>query len=204
MLLSLEAHKAILVRQRKELAEILLDWESRNKYELLTRDGQPLGFAAEQSKGLLGSLFRQTFGHWRTFEIHIFDTARQLALVARHPFRFLFQRLELSDYNGQPIGVVQQRFGLLYKRFDVLDPQGRELFKMASPRWRLWTFPFFRMGQQIAVIKKKWSGLLTEAFTDADNFLVEFSDALSVAEKSLVAAAALFVDLLYFEKKADS
>jgi uncharacterized protein YxjI len=60
-----------------------------------------------------------------------------------------------------------------------------------------------KRGEKIAEIQKKWSGILSEAFTDRDNFRVEFtSRALSEEERVLVMAAAVFVDLLYFESKA--
>jgi hypothetical protein len=57
--------------------------------------------------------------------------------------------------------------------------------------------------QEVASIQKKWSGLLKEAFTDADNFKVEFkSEKLRELDRYLLVAGALFVDLVYFEKKA--
>ena len=52
-------------------------------------------------------------------------------------------------------------------------------------------------------MQKKWSGLLAEAVTDKDNFLVDFGNGpLGENERRLVLAAALFIDLQYFERKA--
>ena len=192
----------VLVRQRVEIAELMLQYESRNKYEIVSAAGAPMGFAAEQSAGFLGMLTRQLMGHWRRFDIHIFDPARQLVWIASHPFRFLFQRLEVRQPSGAPVGALQQRFGLLYKRFDLESPEGKVLMQMSAPRWRLWTFPFERRGQQVALVTKRWSGLLKEAFSDADNFKIEFSSSnLSEGERALIVAAALFIDLIYFETK---
>jgi hypothetical protein len=57
-------------------------------------------------------------------------------------------------------------------------------------------------GKQIAAVHKKWSGILSETFTDRDNFMVEFtSDDLSHDERKLVMASSVFIDLLYFERK---
>jgi len=193
---------ALSIQQRPEMAE-LIGFETRNKYEIQGAQGQPVGYAAEQSTGIVGALMRQLMGHWREFEIHIFDVHRQLLLVAHHPFRFFFQRLEVRQKDGTPIGAIQQRFALLYKKFDVVDSRGRLLCQMEAPFWRIWTFPIFKMGREVASIKKKWSGLLKEAFTDADNFRVEFADpTLDERERALVMVAALFVDLVYFERKA--
>lgn len=190
-----------MIVQRRELAE-LFGIETRNKYAIEV-NGAPVAFAAEQGKGGLAFLARMFFGHWRTFEIHFFDNARQLVLRALHPFRFMFQRLEVSAADGRPLGAIQQRFSIISKRFDVTDPSGRLLLSVSSPIWRPWTFQFERDGRPLARVEKKWSGMLREAFTDADRFRVAFTSAeLGLAERSLVLAAAIFIDLQYFERKA--
>lgn len=188
------------VVQRKELGE-LFGYESRNKYEILL-GGQPWLYAVEQGKDLLGMLLRQFLGHMRSFEIHVFDMARTQTLRIVHPFRLWFQRLDVFGANGELIGAIQQRFSIFSKRFDVLDASGRVLLEVASPIWKPWTFTFLEGGQERAVVQKKWSGLGRELFTDADNFRVGFTAGLAAPAKVLVLAAALFVDLQYFEHKA--
>jgi uncharacterized protein YxjI len=160
-------------------------------------------FAAEQGKGGLAFLSRMFLGHWRTFEIHFFDTARQLVMKAVHPFRFLFQRLEVGGADGRPLGAIQQRFAFLSKRFDVEDASGRVLMTVSSPLWRPWTFAFLREGREVGRIEKKWSGLLQEAFLDGDRFRVLYSaPELGLVERSLILASGIFIDLQYFERKA--
>lgn len=191
----------LTIVQKRELAE-LFGLETRNKYAIEV-NGAPFAFAAEQGKGGVEFLARMFLGHWRTFEIHFFDNTRALVLRAVHPFRFFFQRLEVSAADGRPLGAIQQRFSLLYKRFDVLDPAGRLLLKVASPLWRPWTFAFERDGRELALVQKRWSGMLQEAFTDADRFRVVFeSPELGLDERALVLAAGIFIDLQYFERKA--
>lgn len=200
--LTLLSHKRLFVHQIHEMAE-LFGFETRNKYAILTESGQQVGFAAEQQKGFIGFLLRHFLGHWRSFNIQFFDAQRTPYINAVHPFRFFFQRLEIFDINGRVIGAVQQRFSILSKRFDVQNAQGMTLFEVASPIWRMWTFPFLHDGRAVATVTKKWSGGLTELFTDKDNFLVEFSeDRLTEDERKLVLAAAVFIDLSYFENKA--
>lgn len=191
----------LIVAQKKELAE-LFGVESRNKYEIRL-GGQPWLYAAEQGKDLLGALVRQVMGHMRTFEIHVFDTGRQLVLRIVHPFAFWLQRLEVTHASGQPLGTIRQRFSFFRKRFDVEDAQGRVLLQVASPFWKPWTFTFVEGGQERAVVQKKWGGIGREMFTDADTFRVGFTGPLGPDARALVLAAALFVDLQYFEKKAE-
>jgi uncharacterized protein YxjI len=199
--MNLESLEEVIVVQRKELGEIIFSTETRNKYEIKNAQGQLVGFAAEQGKGLLGLLFRHFLGHWRKFDIKIFDEKRSHFLTAHHPFRFFFQAVEVSDAGGKLLGTLQQRFSILSKRFDVLDAAGNVLLQMKSGLFRIWTFPFLKNGTEVARIEKKWAGLLSEVFTDADKFRIAFGRA-SLLEKQLLLAAGIFVDLQYFEETA--
>lgn len=200
---ALTQYPEVFVRQKRELAE-LFGFETRNKYEIVDSRKNVLGFAAEQNKGLMGFLGRQFLGHWRSFELTIFDAARNPAYKALHPFRFFFQRLELFTSDGRAIGAVQQRFAFLYKKFDIQDPSGQLLFTMSSAPWKIWTFPFKRGNEEVAVLRKKWSGMFSEVFMDKDNFQIAFAQpSLTQDERMLILTSAIFVDLQYFEKKAD-
>lgn len=195
-------YKKLLVHQVRENWE-LLGYETRNKYEILTEDKQRVGYAAEQQKGFLGFLMRQFLGHWRSFDLHFFDANKNEYMKALHPFCFFFQRLEINDISGSPIGSLQQRFSLITKKFDVLNENGQVIMKMRSPVWKPWTYPFYSREKEVACVLKKFSGIFTEFFTDKDNFLVEFkSDELSEKEKKVILATSLFIDLVYFERKA--
>ncbi|WP_394835323.1 hypothetical protein LVJ94_00160 [Pendulispora rubella] len=198
----LSAYPSLFIRQRRELAEFF-GYESRNKYEILTTEGQPILYAAEQGKSVAAMVLRQFLGHWRSFELHVFDMHRTPILRAVHPFRFFFQRLEVYDAAGRFIGAMQQRFAFFSKRFDVLDASGHVLFSVSSPFWRVWTFPFERAGRQVAVIAKKWGGVLRELFTDADTFRIDYGAELNPDERALLLAAGLFIDLQYFEQNAE-
>lgn len=203
MLTSLQNYPRLFVKQAFELAEIF-NFETRNKYRIRDEGGRDVAYAAEQQKGIVGFLFRQFLGHWRSFDIHFFGLDRREFLIARHPFRWYFKRIEVSEPNGRAVGVIERRFSFLSKRFEVQNPQGMTYFEVSSPIWRIWTFPFKRQGTELARISKKWTGLGFEMFTDKDTFLVDYiSPALSVDERALVLVAAVYVDLAFFEDKAN-
>ncbi len=200
--LNLVNYATLVFKQRFEVAEFL-GYETRNKYDIETDSGTAVGFAAEQQKGVGGFLMRQFFGHWRSFSLHFYTANRLLALVANHPFRFFFQRLEVTFPDGRPLGAIQQRFSLLSKRFDVENFGKQVHFEVDSPLWSPWTFTFTKGGREVATVRKRWSGLFSEAMSDRDNFAIGFSDpSLSEIDRSLVLVAALFIDLQYFERKA--
>merc|ERR1712062_708350 len=53
---------------------------------------------------------------------------------------------------------------------------------------------------EVGKISKQWSGLLKEAFTDADNFGISFPMDLDVRMKAVCLAACFLIDFMYFEK----
>ncbi len=104
-------HNKVLIHQSFEGIE-LIGFETRNKYKIFDENLEQIGYAAEQQKGWLGFFLRQFLGHWRTFSLHFFDMNRQTILISHHPFRFFFQRLEVTDSSGNFIGALQQRFSI--------------------------------------------------------------------------------------------
>ena len=199
---NLKEIKELYVMQVKEIAEIF-GFETRNKYQIKNSNGDVVLFAAEKSKGFFDTLKRFFLGHWRTFEIEIFTPNKEPYILAIHPFRFFFRRFEIYDSEKKHIGSLQQRFAIFSKKFDVLDKNEKVHLEVSSPIWKIWTFPFVYNDVEKAVIEKKWSGLLKEAFTDADNFRIEFKkDDLSEDLRKVLIASGIFIDLLFFEKKA--
>lgn len=198
---ALKNEKLIKIFQRKEFAE-LLGVESRNKYEVQSESGESIGFVSEQGKGAFDFLMRNFLGHWRTFELKIFNSDKKQIGKVTNPFRFYFRELNLTNEAGEQIGQIKKNFALVNKKFTLSLPGG-ERYSVSSPFWRIWTFPVKRNGKKVAEIRKAWSGAVKEIFTDSDNFEIEFIDPnLSLQVKNLLLAAGVYVDLIYFEKKA--
>lgn len=200
--MDLTKFKKLIVKQRFEGFE-LLGYETRNKYAIIDENQNKIGFVAEQQKGFSGWLMRQFLGHWRPYDVHFFNEDKKEFMIAHHPFNFIFQRFEISDLDGNYLGALQQRFSILNKHFDVLDKNHNVILEMKSPLWKIWTFPFLSRGREVARIEKKWTGLLAEAFTDKDSFLVSYSSEINQDERMIILASSIFVDLQYFERKAN-
>lgn len=196
----LTTHAQLIVRQRKELIE-LLGFETRNKYEIDTHTGQPLLYAAEVRTGFLAMLARQFFGHWRRFEVHFFDTQKQMVWKAVHPFRWIFQRLDVYDGHGVLVGCAEWKWGLFRKRFRLYDARSQREMMISSGFFSFWTFPITHQGRQVGQVQKQWSGALREIFTDADSFAVEFGNELSANERMVILSTSILIDLQYFERK---
>ncbi|MBF0315363.1 MAG: hypothetical protein HQK52_18220 [Oligoflexia bacterium] len=180
-----------------------LGLETRNRYKILTNAETLFAYAAEE-KNMLGHVARQLFGHWRTFNVFFFDKDKAPLFRAHHPFRFFFERIEIYDQNDNLIGSIEQNFSLFRKHFTIYDQNDETLFEMKSPIFKIWTFPIYRGGEQLALIEKVWSTLLQETFTDKDIFMLKFlkGQSFSIDEKIILLVATIFIDLLYFEEKA--
>lgn len=191
------------VQQVHEAFE-LLGFETRNKYQIIDDDGKPVAYAAEQSTGLGGTILRQILGHWRAFSVIIFDQNKKPLYEMQFPFRWFWKTLYLSTPEGRRIGHLQQRFAIFRKKFDVYDVNGRLLANINSSFFRFWTFEFQNNGRSIGKIQKKWSGMLSEIFTDKDNFVVTFNSELEEDKRALMLATSIMVDIIYFENNKKS
>jgi len=198
----LENKSSLLIHQRKEMLE-LIGFETRNKYEVLDESGQPLFFIAEGQKGIGGMLLRQYLGHWRSFELGVFDAQRRQVALGKHPFRFIFPQMEVSlSSTGQSIGYSQKQFSILSKKYSIHSREGLTL-SINSGLLSPWTFKIERGGVEVAKIKKNWSGALKEVFTDADNFTLSFEESgMPNEQKLLLIMLTVLVDLNHFERKA--
>lgn len=190
--------RQLLIKQQREGIE-LLGFEGRNRYQILSPEGQVLATAEEAKQGMFKAAIRQILRHWRTFSFDVLDPQGQRILEVEHPFRFYFSRLEVMGRHGEIIGTMEKQFSILSKKFVITDNHGATM-QMHAGFFKIWNYPITKNGHTIASVEKKWGGALREVFTDADTFLLDFKDpSLSVAEKQLLLSAALFIDVMYFD-----
>ena len=188
---------ALVIRQKREMGEILSGFEMKNRYEVLDLSGTSLYQAREEGGSWLLRIFLQSA---RPFEIVVRDAQQQLVVGVQRPFRFYFHEAEISDGRGNILGKIEKRFSLLNREYAVLDETGNEIFKLYGPLLHPWTFLIKKGNLEVGKISKKWSGLATEAFTDADHFGVTFPQDLSTRQKALMLGAVFLVDFVHFER----
>jgi hypothetical protein len=82
--------------------------------------------------------------------------------------------------------------------FDVYDSKGLA-FTASSRLHKIWTYNLLKDGEEVGSIIKKWRGILREALTDADQFIIDYKG--STEHKLLAIATALTIDLRFFEQK---
>ena len=127
-------------------------------------------------------------------------TGRSPALVVRRPWTWFFSRVEVADGDARPLGTVRERFTPFRRSFDVEPPDGRLLARIVGPFFRPWTFLVRSAAdtRELGRIEKRWSGVLTEALTDADTYLVTLPLG-DPALRRLTLGAAVLIDYRFFE-----
>jgi uncharacterized protein YxjI len=192
------------VRQIHEWGEILVGWETRNRYEASGSDGNFMLYIGETGEGWGNALLRNLWP-FRRVELECMTKGGTLALSLNRPWTFFFTRVEVKAWDGRLLGTIEQRFSLLRRSFELCSPGGAVMATLEGPLWRPWTFFVKQRGEEVATIRKQWSGLVREAFTDSDFFGVEFHPGLTDARlRQMVLAATLMVDLCYFENRSTS
>jgi uncharacterized protein YxjI len=192
---------ALVVLQRRSMAEALIGFERRNVYDVTDDDGRSLYTVEEESSWWV----RQFLGRFRPLALSVTQTSTSLVLfrIAK-PFRLWHPRVDVADSSGRTVGSVESGFPIPVRWYTVRDARGATAFRISGAFWRPWTFKVFRGEVQAGEIKKKWAGLLRESFTDADNFAVTFPPESPISHKALLLAALLLIDIVHFENNSNS
>ncbi len=191
--------RRILVRQSKEWGEILLGFESVNRYELFDAADRRIGWAAEEGGGLMRMFGRQLFGPMRKATVHVYGPDGDEIGRGEKPFRLWFQRMEVFA-GDRKAGAIQRRFSIFHRKFTIENARGEPVFEILSPFFRIWTFKILFQGEEVGRISKQWGGILKEVFTDADVFGLEY---LSIDElesmRPVLLGATFLIDFTCFE-----
>ena len=197
----LSSISGLVVSQQKEWGEILTGFETRNRYAISDASGRSLYLAAEEAGSTLLRWFLKAL---RPFAITVLREDGRAILRVMRPFRFYFHRAEVVDSSGQSLGVIERRFSVWRRIYSVRDSAGREVFQLFGPILHPWTFQIRSEGAEHGKITKKWSGLLKEGFTDADNFGVVFPVEWDIRLKALFIGAVFLIDFVHFENKGNN
>lgn len=175
-------------------------FEMRNRYGLYDTDGQRVGAIEQVRQSPLQFLVRlfSDLDVMLPTTLAIEDVAGQPILLLRKPwFRW---KVEVMRADGGRLGTITKQLRLGKARFSIDDPAGQELGEVQARNWRAKDFSVVdTTGQQVANVTKRWRGLVTEAFTDADTYVVDLG-ATPDPLRSLALAAALSIDVIMKQK----
>ncbi|MFQ5509711.1 MAG: phospholipid scramblase-related protein [Leptospirillia bacterium] len=192
---------SVAISQSRNMSEVLTGLEATNHYTVNTPGGDRL-FDADEYDG--PTLMRWFLKAARPFTINLRGADQRIALRLTRPFRFYFHEVEVANGSGVVMGKVARRFALLHRVYTVHDHMGRTVYELFGPMWKPWTFEIRRNGTQVGEIRKEWSGVLKEVFSDADNFGMSFPAGANETQKSLLLGAVFLIDFLHFENSGNN
>ncbi len=193
---------SLIVKQHKEMLEVFTGFESANRYSISDPSGQRVMFAAETGQGAGAFITRSFLKAKRPFTMQLVDGVGTPVFTLRRPWTWFFSELHVHDASGKELGWIDQRWAFFARRFTVYGPGGEELAELHGPFFRPWTFRIVKGSTEVGAIKKQWSGLLKEAFTDADTFGLELGPGMDMQLRTIALAATFLIDFLYFENSS--
>ncbi|XP_023223703.1 phospholipid scramblase 1-like [Centruroides sculpturatus] len=148
----------------------------------------------------------------RPFDLQILDNFQREVIHLYRPLRCdscccpcCLQSLEVTAPPGTIIGYVTQEWSICYPKYRIENAAKECVLRIEGP---CCTFSIcgdveFKVlakdGQTIVGrITKQWSGFAKEAFTDADNFGINFPMDLDVNIKAVLLGACFLIVSLYF------
>ncbi|XP_045395369.1 phospholipid scramblase 1-like [Lemur catta] len=199
----------ILIHQQIELTEVLFGFESNNTYEIKNKFGQRIYIAAEDTN----FCNRNCCGPNRPFTLNILDNMCREVITLERPLRCsscycpcCLQEIEIQAPPGVPVGYVTQIWHPYLPKFAVQNEKREDVLKITGPCFVCTCagdidFKIKSLDEQIVVgqISKKWTGIFREAFTDADNFAIQFPRDLDIKMKAVMLGACFLVDYMFFE-----
>ena len=197
----------LLIKQKVEILETLVGFETNNQYDVCNSMGQKVYLASEDTD----CCTRNCCGPNRAFELRIIDHSQREVIHLSRPLRcdcclcpccLMLVRVEAPP--GNLIGHVIQDWSCLKPAFHIENAANQKLLKISGPICTCSIlchdveFDILSMdgGRRVGRITKQWSGLLREAFTDADIYGVVFPMDLDVKAKALLLSATFLIDYM--------
>ncbi|CAH8558102.1 unnamed protein product [Schistosoma intercalatum] len=207
----------LLIKQVIDAIETFVPYEVQNRYTCYNTLGQSVYRCYEESD----FCSRAFCGASRPFVLHILNNNNSEVIRAIRPFRCdcypccsclecCQEELEVQSPAGNCIGYVKRVFSGCNLDYHILDSNQSTVLQIHGPSCCfcecLGSDIIFKVTSadgtvEIGRITRKWSNIVQEFFTDADNFGVSFPMDLDVKVKAILLAAVFLIDFKYFEKK---
>ncbi|ORY88769.1 Scramblase-domain-containing protein [Leucosporidium creatinivorum] len=84
---------ALVVARQIEMMNILVGYEQANRYQLLSPEGEVLGYLLEEELGIGSAIKRQVLRTHRPFKATVLDKEGRVLLIIRRPFAWINSRI---------------------------------------------------------------------------------------------------------------
>jgi len=191
----------LLSRSTLVVEQKLKVFEMRNQYRIFDESGIQVG-AVEQEKQSALTFIARLGTDWDLalpVTLNLLEADGRVALVAHKPwFRMV---VEIRTPDGQVVGSIQKRIRFGKAKFTLNDASGNPVGEVKAQNWRARDFEIRDQNDQpVAQVTKKWRGLASEMFTDADTYVVSVQPHAVEPVRTLAVAAALAIDVVMKQK----
>jgi uncharacterized protein YxjI len=173
-----------------------------NTYKVYNSKGDPIGAIKETMPAgykLLSLLLGKAM---LPFKLDILDNDETVLASIKRGWTLFMSKITVLDAEGSVLAYIRQKFKLFKPVFNILDPQDAPIAVIAGD-WKAWNFTITDGdGNQLGTVSKKWAGILKEAFTTADKYIVSVKPGTEVdAKKIAIVATAATIDMVLKESK---
>lgn len=200
----------LMIKQKVELLESFVGFETNNKYTVKNSVGQKVYYAVEDND----CCTRNCCGPIRPFEMKIYDNFHNEVIHLHRPLACdtclcpcWLQSIEVTAPPGTVIGTVEQTWSICKPCFVIKNAAGDVILQIKGP---MCTFSicgdvkfnvYSKDGStKIGKLVKQWSGLAREVFTDSDYFGITFPMDMDINVKATLLGACFLIDFMFFEK----
>lgn len=193
------ARNLMVINQKAKLIELT------NEYRILDEEGNDIGVIRQEGQSRGRKLLRlvSSVDQFLTHRLSVYDRAGQKVVELVRPAKIMKSTVHVSDGQGRQVGSIVQQNVFGKKRFAFQTPGGEDVGSINAENWRSWDFSIQDPnGAEIGRITKKWSGILREGFTTADNYVFTVTGAPSPDLRLMMLASAAGVDLALKQDEA--
>ncbi|HJW43136.1 MAG TPA: phospholipid scramblase-related protein [Geothrix sp.] len=171
----------------------------RDTYDLLDPESQaPLGQAKDEPSSWAKWARLLVRKRMLPTTLNVYSAGHPVPVLSVHKRPgFLRTRLEVRGADGRVLARVRSKVFSLGGAFAIEDPMGQPVGELKGD-WKGWDYRATIQHQEIGFVTKKWAGLLKEAFTNADKYLVQSERPENLP---LLLGLALAVDVVYKENQ---
>lgn len=237
------ANDMLVVTRQIEMLNLFMGFEVANRYAINDVHGNVLGYMAEEERGFFGTIARQAFKTHRGFRSVIMDVNGTPILWIHRPFSWINSRLfvqrklsEVNEKTGEEetslvnLGVARQEWHPWRRKYHLFlgQPEQGEFRQFAKVDSGFLAWDFFLQNEgdvNIGSIRKGWTGLGREFFTDTSQYTIRFTpdpeapstplaedgtpilpqvfQPLSLEERALALALSVSIDFDYFSRHSE-
>ncbi|MDR1918856.1 MAG: hypothetical protein LBQ65_04320 [Tannerellaceae bacterium] len=171
-----------------------------NAYKVYNSDGIQIG-NVQQSTSTGEKLLRLLLSKsMLPFRLDIKDTEGVVLATIKRGWTLFMSKIHVLDANGVEIASIKQKFKFFKPTFLILDPAGAQIGKISGD-WKAWNFTIAdNADRPIGTITKKWNGILKEALTTADKYVVSIQpNVVDQAKKIILVATSITIDMVLKE-----